>query len=94
MDNPRLKLLPGWDSLAQQGAGVHPEGWLPMLLDETGIRDNATVLSAAVPCPGRALPVACLAFPPSLIKRSLWVPLSISSAAGGAVGDRDANTIR
>jgi hypothetical protein len=72
MDNPRLKLLPGWDALAQEAAVLHPEGWLPMLLDETGIRDHATLLSAAVPYQGRALPIACLAFSPSLIKRSLW----------------------
>lgn len=72
MDNPRLKLLPGWDALAQRAARLHPQGWLPMLLDETGLRDHATVLSAAVPYRGRALPIACLAFSPSLIKRSLW----------------------
>jgi hypothetical protein len=72
MDNHRLKLLPGWDALAQRAAQLHPQGWLPMLLDDTGIRDHATVLSAAVPYQGRALPVACLALSPSLIKRSLW----------------------
>ncbi len=72
MDNPRLKLLPGWDALAQLATQPHPTGWLPMLLDETGLRDHATVLSAAVPYHGRALPIACLAFSPSLIKRSLW----------------------
>ena len=72
MDNPRLKLLSGWDALAQQAGRLHPEGWLPMLLDETGIRDHATLLSAAAPYQGRALPIACLAFSPSLIKRSLW----------------------
>jgi hypothetical protein len=72
MDNPRLKLLPGWDALAQRAAQLHPTGWLPMLLDDTGLRDHATVLSAAVPYQGRALPIACLAFSPSLITRSLW----------------------
>lgn len=72
MDNPRLKLLDGWRQLAQQGAELRSEGWLPMLLDETGIRDHATLLSAAVPYRGRSLPIACLAFSPSLIKRSLW----------------------
>lgn len=72
MDNARLELLPGWDALARHAAALHPQGWLPLLLDETGIRDHATVLSAAVPYQGRALPIACLAFSPSLIKRSLW----------------------
>ena len=72
MDNPRLQLLVGWDALAQQAAALHPQGWLPMLLDETGIRDHATVLSAAVPYRGRALPVAGLAFSPALIRHSLF----------------------
>jgi len=72
MDNPRLQLLVGWDALAQRAARLHPEGWLPMLLDETGIRDHATVLSAAVPYRGRALPVAGLAFSPTLIRHSLF----------------------
>jgi len=49
MDNPRLKLLPAWDALAQRAAQLHPQGWRPMLLDETGLRDHAMVLSAAVP---------------------------------------------
>lgn len=72
MSNPRLQLLLGWDALAQRAAQLHPEGWLPMLLDETGIRDHATVLSAAVPYRGRALPVAGLAFSPALIRHSLF----------------------
>ncbi len=72
MSNPRLQLLPGWDALARRAAQLHPEGWLPMLLDETGIRDHATLLSAAVPYRGRALPVASLAFSPALIRHSLF----------------------
>ncbi len=72
MDNPRLDLIGGWKALARRAAQVQPEGWLPVLLDETGIRDRASVLSAAVPYRGRCLPIACVAFSPSLIKRSLW----------------------
>jgi hypothetical protein len=72
MNNPRLQLLVGWDALVQRAAQLHPEGWLPLLLDETGIRDHATVLSAAVPYRGRALPVAGLAFSPTLIRYSLF----------------------
>lgn len=72
MNNPRLGLVPGWDALMRQAARLHSQGWLPLLLDETGLRDHATVLSAAVPWHGRALPVACLAFSPALIRHSLW----------------------
>ena len=72
MDNPRLPLLAGWDALVQQAVRLHPTGWLPLLLDETGLRDHATVLSAAIPYRGRALPVAGLAFSPTLIRYSLF----------------------
>src|SRR3989304_6376959 len=40
MDNPRLKLLPGWDALAQQAAQLQPKGWLAMLLGGAGIRGH------------------------------------------------------
>lgn len=72
MDNPRLKHLDGWRALAQQAAALRPEGWLPVIFDETGLRARATLLWAAVPYRGRCLPLAGLAFSPSLIKRSLW----------------------
>jgi len=72
VDNPRLDLLALCHSLSQQAAGVKPEGWLPVLLDETGIRDRATLLAAAMPYRGRALPLGAVAFSPRLIKRSLW----------------------
>lgn len=72
VDNGRLDLLAGWQVLAQRASTLKSQGWLPVLLDETGIRDWATLLSAAVPFQGRALPVACIAFSASQIKRSLW----------------------
>lgn len=72
VSNPRLQLLSGWAGLAQWATQLRPEGWLPLLLDDTGLRDRATILSAAIPYRGRALPVAALAFSPTLIKRSLW----------------------
>jgi hypothetical protein len=72
VDNPRLDLLGGWHVLVQRAAAIESAGWLPVLLDETGVRDWATLLSAAIPWRGRALPIASLAFSASLIKRSLW----------------------
>ena len=72
VDNQRLDLPAGWQVLTQRAAQLRPEGWLPVLLDETGIRDWATLLSAAVPFHGRSLPIACVAFSSILIKRSIW----------------------
>jgi len=72
VDNPRLDLLAGCKYLAGRAAQLKPDGWLPVLLDETGIRDRATLLSAVVPFRGRALPLGAIAFSPRLIKRSLW----------------------
>ncbi len=72
VDNPRLDLLAAWKSLAYQAATLQPHGWLPVLVDETGLRDRASLLWAAVPYRGRSLPLGCLAFSPRLIKHSLW----------------------
>jgi len=72
MDNRRLDLLVGWKALAQRGAQLQPEGWLPVLVDETGLRDHATLLTAAIPWHGRALPVAAVAYSPASLKRSIW----------------------
>jgi len=72
MDNPRLDLLMGWKALMQQAAQTQPEGWLPVLVDETGLRDQATVLTAAVPWRGRALPVAAVGYRPERVKRRIW----------------------
>jgi hypothetical protein len=72
VSNPRLDLLEGWAALAHWAISLRPTGWLPLLLDETGLRDRATILTAAIPYRGRALPVAALAFSPPLIRRSLW----------------------
>ena len=44
MVSRRLHLLGGRDALVRQAAALHPEGWLPLLLDETGVRDHATGL--------------------------------------------------
>lgn len=72
VSNPRLDLLAGWAGLAQWASALRPTGWLPLLLDDTGLRDRATILTAAIPYQRRALPVAAVAFSPALIRRSLW----------------------
>lgn len=72
VDNRRLDLLVGWKALMQQAAHAQPEGWLPVLVDETGISDHITLLTAAVPWRGRALPVAAVGYRPAQVKHSIW----------------------
>jgi hypothetical protein len=60
-------------ALAVQAFRLRSSGWVPVVLDETGLEDRAMLLGAAVPYRGRALPLALYAFQPQLIKRSLWV---------------------
>jgi hypothetical protein len=72
VSNPRLDLLAGWAALAHWAASPRPTGWLPLLLDDTALRERATMLSAAIPYQRRALPVAALSFSRSPITRSLW----------------------
>jgi hypothetical protein len=45
---------------------------VPVVMDETGLADRATLLAAAVPYHGRAPPLAMYAYAPQLLKKSLW----------------------
>ena len=45
---------------------------VPVVLDETGVKDRAMLLGAAVSYRGRALPLGLFAYAPRLIRRSLW----------------------
>jgi hypothetical protein len=59
-------------ALSKQAFRVHREGWVPVMMDETGIKDRAMLLGAAISYRGRALPLALYAYHPELLKRSLW----------------------
>lgn len=59
-------------TLSRQAFGLRREGFLPVLLDETGLKDRAMLLGAAICWRGRALPLALYAYHPKLLKRSLW----------------------
>jgi len=59
-------------ALARQAFRLRSEGWVPVVMDETGLKDKATLLAAAVPYHGRALPVMIYAYAPQLLKKSLW----------------------
>jgi hypothetical protein len=42
------------------------------VIDETGLKDGAMLLGAAISYRGRALPLALHAYHPEMLKRSLW----------------------
>ena len=58
--------------LGLQAFRLHSQGWVPVVLDETGLKNRATLLAAAVPYRGRALPLALHAFEPQLVRKSIW----------------------
>jgi len=59
-------------SLGCQAFRTRGEGWVPLLMDETGLSDRAMLLGAAVTYRGRALPLALYAYHPQLLAKSLW----------------------
>jgi hypothetical protein len=59
-------------ALSEQAFRVRAEGWVPVMLDETGLKDRAMLLGAAISYRGRALPLALYAYHAKLLKRSLW----------------------
>jgi len=59
-------------ALARQAFRVRPEGWVPIILDETGLKDRAMLVGAGTWYRGRALPLALYAYQHPKIKKSLW----------------------
>ena len=59
-------------ALAVEACRRHATGWLPLIMDETGIGDRFMVLGAAIAHAGRALPLALYAYSPPKLKKSLW----------------------
>jgi hypothetical protein len=59
-------------ALTQQAFRARAGRWVPVILDETGLKDRAMLLGAAVSYRGRALPRGLFAYSPQLLKKSLW----------------------
>jgi len=59
-------------ALARTAFSLHSSDRVPVILDETGVKDRAMLLGAAVAYRGRALPLALYAYCPQLLKKSLW----------------------
>jgi hypothetical protein len=72
LDNPAVDPRQATCALAQAAFARRGGKWVPVVMDETGVKDRATLLAAAVPYRGRALPLAMYAYAPQLLKKSLW----------------------
>jgi hypothetical protein len=59
-------------ALARRAFGLRAEGWVPIIFDETGLKDRAMLLGAGTWYRGRALPLALYAYQNPKIKKSLW----------------------
>jgi len=59
-------------ALTKRAFGERGGRWVPVILDETGLKDRAMLLGAAVSYRGRALPLGLFAYSPQLLKKSLW----------------------
>ena len=59
-------------ALARTAFSLRSNDWVPVIMDETGLKDRAMLLGAAVAYRGRALPLALYAYCPQLLKKSLW----------------------
>jgi hypothetical protein len=72
INNPAVDPRPVVGALAGQTFARRREPWVPVVLDETGLKDRAMLLGAATCYRGRALPLALYAYHPKLLARSLW----------------------
>jgi hypothetical protein len=59
-------------ALATLAFNVRGGDWVPVVMDETGLKDRAMLLGAAIAYRGRALPLALYAYSPQLLAKSLW----------------------
>lgn len=59
-------------ALVQEAFRLHARGWVPIIFDETGLKDRAMLLCAGTWYRGRALPLAMYAYQNATIKKSLW----------------------
>ncbi len=56
----------------QEAFALRGQGWVPIIFDETGLKERAMLLGAGTWYKGRALPLAMYAYQNPKIKKSLW----------------------
>lgn len=59
-------------ALVCQACALRRTGWVPIIFDETGLKERAMLLCAGTWYRGRALPLAMYAYHATKIKKSLW----------------------
>ena len=72
VNNPAVDPRTVTTALVAHALALRPTGWLPVILDDTSLKDRLTLLGAAIPYHGRALPLALYSFAPQLLPHSLW----------------------
>jgi hypothetical protein len=59
-------------ALVGEAFALRVADWVPIIFDETGLKERATLLGAGIWYRGRALPLALYAYHYTKIKKSLW----------------------
>lgn len=72
LSNPGVDPREVVGALARRAFRLRPTGWVPIILDETGLKERAMLLCAGTWYRGRALPLAMYAYHNPKIKKSLW----------------------
>jgi len=72
-NNPAVDPRDAVAALAQRAFALRSSGWVPVVMDETGLKDRAMLLGAAIAYRGRALPLALYTYRPELIRKSMSV---------------------
>jgi hypothetical protein len=72
LSNPGVDPRTVVGALARRAFSLRPEGWVPVIFDETGLKERALLLCAGTWYRGRALPLAMYAYQNPKIKKSLW----------------------
>jgi IS4 transposase len=72
LSNPAIDPRTVVAALVRQAFLLRRKGWVPIIFDETGLKDRAMLLGAGTWYRGRALPLALYAYSCPKIKKSLW----------------------
>jgi DDE family transposase len=72
LSNPGVDPREVVGALTRRAFRLRREGWVPIIFDETGLKERAMLLCAGTWYRGRALPLAMYAYQNPKIKKSLW----------------------
>jgi len=72
LNNPAVDPRQAVAALAKETFARRTESWVPIIFDESGLKDRAMLFGAGTWYRGRALPLALYAYRHAGIKKSLW----------------------